>query len=237
MIRIAIVEDEKSAADELSEMLSRYAAANLGGGTHFFDIVRFDNAVSFLANYRPVYDIIFMDKEMPDINGFDASVKLRSIDPDVILIFVTNLSQFAVRGYEVDALDFVVKPLKYGVLDLKLRRALSRLERARDAETEIQFNDSVVKVKLSEIIYVEILAHKIMYHTTRGDFKAYGTLKKVEEKLDASRFARCNSCYLVNLAHVKGINGYSVDLGGTELAISHAKRKEFVQAVNNYMGR
>ena len=234
MIKIAIVEDEKSAADELCEMLERYESANLGSDC--FDIIRFENAVGFLANYRR---IIFMDIEMPGINGFDASVKLRSLDPDVILIFVTNLSQFAIKGYEVDALDFVVKPLKYYVLDLKLRRALSRLSdiRVRDEETEIPFNDTVVKVKLSEIVYVEIVAHKILYHTTRGNFKAYGTLKKVEEGLNAKRFARCNSCYLVNLAFVKGINGYTVDVGNEQLAISHAKRKEFVQAVNNYMGR
>ena len=81
------------------------------------------------------------------------------------------------------------------------------------------------------------MKHRIVYHTEDGDFETYGTLKDVESKLPPKHFSRCNSCYLVNLAYVKGINGYTVDVGGVELSISHAKRKEFVQAVNNYMGR
>ena len=65
-----------------------------------------------------------MDIEMPDLDGLAASQKLREIDRSVILIFITNLAQFAVRGYEVDALDFVVKPVTYYVLALKLKRAI-----------------------------------------------------------------------------------------------------------------
>lgn len=235
MIRVAVVEDEKEAADLLESQLARYEKES--GGGSLFSVTRFDNAITFLTNYRPVYDIVFMDIEMPDLDGLAASQKLREIDRSVILIFITNLAQFAVRGYEVDALDFVVKPVTYYVLALKLKRAIERLDRTADAEIGIQSDDAVIRVRLSEIKYVEILAHKIIWHTTHGDYKSYGTLKKVEAKLEnGGCFVRCNSCYLVNLAHVTGIKGYTVRVGGDELTISHARRRDFVRAVNDYMG-
>ncbi len=71
-------------------------------------------------HYRADYDIVFMDIELPGINGMEAAHRLREIDQQVILIFVTNMAQFAVKGYEVDALDYIIKPAQYGPLSIKL---------------------------------------------------------------------------------------------------------------------
>ena len=124
MIRIALIEDESEAKDLFVANLDRYSKEHGIG----FTVAHFCNAMTFLESYKPVYDIVFMDIRMPDMNGLDAAHRLRQLDPSVILIFLTNLSQYAVRGYEVNALDFIVKPISYYVLVLKLERALHRLE-------------------------------------------------------------------------------------------------------------
>ena len=79
------------------------------------------------------YDIVFMDIELPGINGMEAAHRLREIDQQVILIFVTNMAQFAVKGYEVDALDYIIKPAQYGPLSIKLDRAAQRWRAADKA--------------------------------------------------------------------------------------------------------
>lgn len=232
MIRIAIVEDEQSAADTLAEHLRAFEKNE----NVQFEVTHFDSAVKFLTNYRAVFDVVFMDIELPDLDGMSAAAKLRAIDKSVILIFVTNLAQFAVKGYEVDALDFVVKPVSYYVLSLKLRRAMERLNRQSDAELKITVDDALVRIKISDLKYVEVQGHKLLYHTESGCYKTYGSLKKTEELLADANFERCNACYLVNLKYVTAIKGYSLFIGGEELQISHAKRKDFVRTVNDYMG-
>lgn len=123
MIRAVIVEDDGEAADLLEGYIKRYAAES---GIVFM-IDRFDNAITFLENYDVGYDIVFMDIEMEDLDGVSAARLLRKRDRSVTLIFVTNMAQFAIKGYEVDALDFIVKPVKYYDFAFRLKKAVSRL--------------------------------------------------------------------------------------------------------------
>lgn len=232
VIRIAICDDEKEAADLFRQNLARYTAEH---GVDF-TVSHFCNAITFLENYKPVYDIVFMDIKMPDMDGLTAAKHLRKLDPSVILIFLTNLAQYAVNGYEVNALDFIIKPISYYTLVLKLERALDRLSSEHGIEVAVSMDDTVVKIRAVDLKYIEVQGHNLVFHTVKGDYKSYGTLKKIEEKLTAADFVRCNACYLVNMKYVTAIRGDTAYLGETELHISHSKRKDFVRLVNNYMG-
>ena len=119
-VKIAIVEDEAASAQLLEECLLRYRTE---AGAEMM-ITRFSNAEELLRDYRGEFDLLFMDVDMPGINGIDASRRLREMDSRVVLIFVTNLAQYAIYGYEVDALDYILKPVNYYALKLKLRKAL-----------------------------------------------------------------------------------------------------------------
>lgn len=232
-VAVAVVEDDESEYLSIKSCLERFSAES--GGENRFECAHFCDAEALLHNYKPIYDIVLMDIGLPNLNGFEASKKLRNKDPSVLLIFVTNLSQFAVAGYEVSAFDFIVKPVKYGTLRLKLLRALQKLEATDDKKISVPSSDGMRVILVSSIKYVEVMNHDLVYHTTAGDVKSYGSLNKVQAVLPSNRFARCNSCYLVNLKFVTDIKDYSVFVAGEEIAISRAKKKDFLSAVAGYL--
>ena len=230
MFKVAIVENEQPAIDQLEAHLNRYAKEN----EQSFKIETFKDGKDFLENYKPV-DVVFMDVDMPEMNGFKAAKKLRQIDVNVILVFVTNLSRYAIKGYEYDAMDYILKPLEYASFALKLNRIVTACERNQINRTVwLQTSSNGVSVEISSILYVEIIKHKIIYHTKEGDYVGYGTMKKVEEVLTDDCFVRCNSCYLVNLQHVKAIEGFNVVVGEDSLTISHSRKKCFIEALHKY---
>lgn len=230
MKNIAIVEDDCAAAEQISVFLEKFFAEE---PVH---VNRFTASIQFLTNYKGEYDIVFMDIELPDLNGMETARKLRELDKKVAIIFVTNMAQFAVKGYEVGALDFIVKPLTYYNFALKLKRAAEYLRANEDAKVFVHVDDGFVTLNLSDIRYVEIIKHKIIYHTVHGDYHTYGTLKKIEESLAEHHFIRCNYCYLVNLRYVTSVRGFTAYVGEEELQISHPRRKEFLHALNDYFG-
>jgi two-component system, LytTR family, response regulator LytT len=232
MKNIAIIEDDINASDLLQTYLNRFSKEK--GET--FNVHVFPTAILFLNNYRSNYDIVFMDIELPILNGMEAAKKMREIDKTVTLIFVTNMAQFAAKGYEVDALDFIVKPLSYYNFVLKLQRALDHIELNVDFKIMINTNDGIVCVSSSSLKYVEVMSHKVIYHTIDNNYYSYGTLKKSEPILKKNNFVRCKSCYLVNLRYVTSIKGFIAVVGNEELQISHQRRKEFVKALNDYYG-
>lgn len=232
MIRAALVEDENEWAEMLTSYLKRYSGEN----SVFIESVRFADADSFLDGYRAEYDIVFMDIGLPGTSGMDAAKRLRRLDKTVALVFVTNMMQFAVGGYEVDALDFIVKPMSYFTFAVKLRRVMDKVAAKKETVVPVKTDTGTVNIASSEIKYVEIMKHYALWHTTGGEYRARCALKDVESLLSGCDFVRCNNCYLVNLKFVKGIRGYTVNVGGDELLISHPKRKEFVRAVNEYLG-
>lgn len=104
MFTVAVVEDDETAVAKLRACLDQYAATHAGVQ---FDVTVFNEPTSFLDPYKTVWDIVFMDIEMPNMDGMEAAHRLRAVDSEVILIFVTNMAQFAAKGYEVDALDYI----------------------------------------------------------------------------------------------------------------------------------
>lgn len=231
MKNVIIVEDEQAAAHKLKSFLERYGKEN----DEEFNVLHYSNAVTFLSEYNSECDIVFMDIELPDLNGMEASRKLREADKNVVLIFVTNMAQFAVGGYEVGAFDFIVKPASYPNFALKLDRAINRMESNKDTQIWISGKSGKKRVMTSRLKYVEVAKHIITYHTVDGDITASGTMKTVQEQLDGASFALCNQSYLVNLRFVSEVTGYNVTVGGDELQISHPKKKEFVRALNMYL--
>ena len=230
-INLAIVEDDDKEYTALIAAVERFGSEN--GVAFSYD--RFKTADVMLSAYKPVYDIVFMDIGLPGTNGLEASKRLRERDKNVMIIFVTSLAQFAVNGYEVGAFDFILKPVMYGNIKLKLLRAMERIAASVDLKIKVQSSDGLRIVSVSDIKYVEVMNRSIIYHTNSGDIRSYGALKNVETQLPKKQFARCNNCYLVNLDYVTSVKDYTAVVGGEELKISHSKKKEFLQALGARM--
>jgi DNA-binding LytR/AlgR family response regulator len=232
MYRIAVVEDDRNFVEELKNYLEQYAKEE---GQEFEVSVFYDGA-EILENYAPKYDLILLDIEMPKVNGMDAAEKIREMDENVVLMFITNMAQYAIRGYSVGALDFVMKPITYYTFSMKIRRAMKRVQKRELPSLLLTLPEGVRKVEVRQIYYVEVQNHMLHYHTDEGEFILRGSLQSAENTLPAKVFAKCNHWYLVNLMHVMEVRKNTAVVGGFELEISRRNRPGFLKALAEYMG-
>ena len=178
-----------------------------------------------------------MDIILPNINGISAAKKLRALDEEVTLIFVTNMANLAGRGYEVSALDFIIKPVKYDSFAMRIERAINAIKRRKSVEISIQTDRSIRVISASKIYYIEVSRHTLLYHTEEGEIVSRGTLDALEKKLADENFVRCNICYLVNLKYITEVEGENLVIAGDTLKISRARKKHFMQILTNYLGK
>lgn len=233
MIRVAIVEDDEKDSALLEKYLAEYGKEN----GEAFSVDVFADPLVFLGQYDASYDIVFMDIELPDMNGMQASARLRKTDEDVMIIFVTNMAQFAVKGYEVDAFDFVIKPVAYNDFAIRLRRALRRLSRRADLGLRVKDYDGSMRiVGITSVQYIEVADHSLKYHTDAGVTESRGRLDDLEKTLEGKGFFRCNRCYLVNLRYVTSVEGDDLVVAGNRLKIARPRKKEFMKAFAAYYG-
>jgi DNA-binding LytR/AlgR family response regulator len=232
MIQIAIVEDEKEVAECLKAYTKRYSEER----SVQIDVTFFSNGLDFLSEYKPVYDIVLMDIKMPYIDGMETAKKLRKIDEDVCLIFVTNLANYAIKGYEVSALDFIVKPVNYFDFAVRLKKAIDKANTDRDYSVVLETKDAVRKVSVREICYIEVFEHFLVYHLKNEDVTVRGQMKDVEDEFSRFHFSRCHNCYLVNMKYVTELTSAFVVVGDKKIPISRRRHKDFAQALTNYMG-
>ena len=232
MIRVAIVEDEAEIREQLMGYVQRYTRQY---GTAF-EVKTFADGLEILEDYRPAYDLILLDIEMKHLDGMETARRIRELDPDVMLVFITNMAQYAIKGYAVGALDYVLKPVPYFAFSQQLQKVEEQLRRRTRHYLAVPVEGGLRRLDTSRIYYIESEGHRVHFYTEEGDFAAPGALKALEEKLADRPFARCNSGYLVNLAQVQAVQQNTVEVGPYELQVSRPKRKSFLAALTDYIG-
>lgn len=232
MYHVAIVEDEASFSAQLQEYLKQYEEEN----DVRFKISVFGDGAEILEDYQPLYDIILLDIEMPKVNGMKAAEEIRAQDANVTLMFITNMANYAIRGYEVGALDFVMKPINYYTFSMKMTRVLKRTKQKARQEILLTLPDGVKKLNVQQIYYVEVQNRMLYYHTDEGVFAMRGTMQSVEQMLAPYAFAKCNHWYIVNLKHVSEVKKNTAVIAGNELEVSRRNRTAFLKALTDYVG-
>jgi len=232
MIKIAIVEDVCEDSLQLQEYLHQYEKEN---GENF-EITLFSDGDEIVHKYKPVYDIILMDIELKFMDGMTAAEEIRKLDTEVVIMFVTNTPQYAIRGYEVDAFDYVLKPVSYFAFSQRLSRALSRMKKRESKMLAINLKGGVFRLDVSNIFYIESRGHDIIFYTSSGEYVTSGTMRDIEEKMVPMNFFRGNKGYLINLAHVDGVKDNCAIVKGKQLVLSRARRKDFMESLAAYWG-
>lgn len=232
MIRIAIVEDDPAAQQQLKNYLEKY----LNSRKERFVIVCFSDGKEIADDYKPDFDLIFLDIEMAQLDGMSAAKRIREADKHTLIVFVTQMAQYAVKGYEVDAVDFILKPLDYFSFAFKMQKVMDHLALRKELKMLIRNGSSWCAVPSGEIYYIEVLNHDLIFHTANGVYKMRGSLNEMEQKLAPVGFRRCNKSYLLNLAHIRSIEGNSILVGRDNVPLSRSMRKDVVCALADYYG-
>ena len=233
MYRIAVVEDEQQYRDEVCQYIEQYATEHQLN----FDVTTYTDGQEIVDDAQKHYDIIFFDIEMTQLNGMDAAKVIRERDANVVMVFITNMAQYAIEGYEVGALDFVLKPIDYYGFSFRLARALGRVQKKQgNLDFAINTPGGIKKLNSNDIYYIEIENRFLVYHTAEGDFSQRGTLQSAEEMFQNYHFVKCNHWYLVNLKYVTEIEENIVHVAGSRLEISRRNRAHFLKEVTEYIG-
>ena len=156
--KIAVVEDNKV---ERQTLLDQLAALQKQDGLSL-EILPFSSGSEFLAQYKADYALVFLDIDMPGLNGIETAHAIRRADSTVILIFVTNMAQYALTGYEVEAFDYILKPINPYNFAIKVRRALKRANKDQDNTISVREKGAVYRVQIADIRYLEVTGHYVV---------------------------------------------------------------------------
>lgn len=233
MIHVAIVENEK--ADR--ELLMQYTRRFFEEVQHPLVLHVFSDGQALLDNYPEGVQVIFMDIEMEHMDGMAAARALRKFDSNAILVFITNLFQYALDGYAVNAMDFIVKPVYYTSFRDCMDKVMLRVERQGSSLLQVSYDKSLRYVDIGMIYYIETDGKKTRLHTRAGDMTCGDSLKALEAKLVPFGFYRCHQAFLVNLLYVDSMTARDVIVQGNALPLSRYKKTEFLNALAKYAGR
>ena len=234
MYRVLVVEDDASAHARLAGLIEQYGRKS----GEQFQLVWQRSAIDLMgANAR--YDLVFLDIDLPGINGIEAAELLRTYDRETPLVFVTNLAQHVAAGYDVEAIGFLVKPVEAGAFALCMERAMRIIRRNQGATMSVRLKEGMRVFSQADLIYIEVTGHSLSYHVAGEDeaLVVRGTLSAVEAELPSTQFVRISNSCLVNMAHIQRVRKGELDVtGGDTLWFSRPKRRDAMAAIASYLG-
>ena len=231
-MRIAVVEDDMNIQQQLTAYIGKFYEEDINR----YQLSVFSDGDEILEDFRANYDLILLDIQMKRLNGLETAEKIRQLDSDVYLVFVTNLANYAIKGYSVQAFDFILKPVNYMMLKQLLQRVDKLVSARQQRYVTLPTDLGLTRIDVNHIYYVETEAHFLIIKTDQGEYRMRDTMKNMEAALEKYGFFRCNNCYLVNLKHVERVDGSTLYVNGEELAISRPRYKAFMETLTKYWG-
>jgi two-component system response regulator LytT len=232
-MRVAIVDDEREMRQMLADYIKRFSEES---GIEM-EFTEFESGSIFLQDYRMRYDIIIFDIEMPGLNGMETAKKIREIDTGVTIIFVTNMAQYAIEGYAVDAVDYIVKPLSYYDFSMKFHRTVAKASQQREHVVRIETSEGVRQIRVAAIIYIEVLSHYLYFYTAKREYKVRGNMADIEKDLQKYNFVRIHRSYIINLKYVNKVLSKEVTVYGRTLPVGRnykdTLKEEYMKYIRN----
>ena len=232
MIKFAICDDEPLMAQELAGHLADYMKENL---ITAYSLSSFSDGRALLDAIDR-FDVIFLDIQMEQPDGMETAKLLRRRGDHSLLVFVTVLKELVFDAFQVEAYDYLLKPLDRARFKQTMERVLRSLDRKTAEDIVIQRGTGCEVVLLSDIVYCEVLGRKIYLHKHDGTVSDYyDKLEDLERRVDG-RFFKCHRSFLVNLDYVRGCQDGQVLLAqGERIPASRLRERELTQALLRYM--
>ena len=231
MIRIAICDDEKHMSDHIRSMvLNFFRKKNREISLRMF------SGGEELLSYNGQIDILFLDIQMKDMDGMETARKLRADKFRGFLVFITVLKEMVFQSFEVQAYDYLVKPVDDKQFEKTMERLYASMQNASEDSLLVQKGYEGRIIRKDEIVFCEIIDRKIYLNLASGEVvDYYERIENLETKLN-NRFYRCHRSYLINLKHLKGYkNGTACMDNGKEIPVSRLRSREFSGVVLQYM--
>ena len=232
-MRIALVDDEASVREVLQGYIVRFAQET---GTEM-QVSQFSSGDALLGGYDAIYDILIFDIDMPGTNGMDTARKIREMDDRVVILFITNIAQYAINGYEVDAVDYIIKPIGYYDFSMKFQKAIRRAGQSRQRELVIDTVKGPVSLDVEEILYIEVMAHYLIYHTAKKEYRVRASMKEQEDTLKKYQFARCHKSYLINLRHLSGMTASEAQVADLSIPLGRSYKDALLTEYMKFLHR
>lgn len=231
MFKIAVAEDEEEFAEELRNYLSAYEKET----GERFSITFYKDGDELVQNYQNQFDLILMDIQMKFMNGMCAAEEIRIKDSSVVIIFITNMTQYAVRGYEVDAMDYILKPVKYFTFSQKLQKALNRICQQRKIFLSVSIKGRMYKIPIEELLYIESRGHTLNYHTQKEIISVRANISDMSQEIWKYGFSQINKGCIVNMKYVDTVINGECFLNGEVLPIARNRKKTFLDELTKYI--
>ncbi len=232
MLKIAVCDDEPVMCQQLKLLLSEFLTSQ----NRPFEISCYGNGLSLLASPFH-YDLIFLDIQLPNLNGVELAKRLRAREFDGILIFVTILADYMPDAFEVEAADYLLKPIDQSHFQRTLKRTLKRMDARWERSLFIQTANWCKSVKFSDIYYCEVRNRKIYLHTKHGVIDYYGKMKDLEQQA-GSRFIKCHRSFLVNPDYLSQYaNGQITLENGEYLPVSRQHHSLLMNQMLEYIAK
>lgn len=225
-IRIAICDDEAYYREELQKLISVYGNEYETNVT----VTCFDDMEELsrlICEGKAKYDLLLLDVEMPGCTGIEGAKRIREADKEVVLCFVTSHDKYALSAFEVDALGYVVKPVKYVDIKRQIEKAKVLIYYNKDAAeaekryVKVSSNKEDIIIDTEKVIYIEKRRNRCVFHMNDSEIVCYDTLKKVYEKLDRQRFLFTHQGFIANFDYIKEVKKNVVCFGNNmEIPIS-----------------
>jgi two-component system, LytTR family, response regulator LytT len=238
--RVAICDDMVFYIDEIKEYIEKYAREN----EKQIDIKVYLNGTDLLAEaINRKYDLIFLDIDMPSLNGIDTAKRLREFDEDVIIIFITSHDSYSYPASQVEAMGYIVKPINQEKLYRIVKKAFILIE---GIQTEKQSEKRFIEVNVDyektaldiiKIVCMEKYRNQLIIHMDNGEkYICYETLKNMVTRVPRTIFCQVSSSLIVNLLYVKDVKAYMITLAiKNELKEYSITRANFIMVRNNYL--
>ena len=247
-MRVLIIDDEKLARDELRFLLEQTADSEIiGEGENGLE------AIELCRRLKP--DVVFLDIQMPGQNGIEAAGEIIRQEEPPAIIFQTAYDEFALKAFEVNAADYLLKP----VSAQRLEAALGRLKQHRGSANRLHqliaelgsmreeqhkpiavyAGDAIIPLKQEEIIFIEAEGKNVRIVSKKGVFSSSGAFWEIEKKITRPDFCQCHRSYIVNISCVERVdlwvnNTYMLSLSGTDerIPVSRGRMNEFKARLN-----